>query len=230
MPDWFYPESLNNSYTKWNSNGVTLVYGDGRNKTENSSDKSLMINCPKTGAGSLLHMLNVPIKSGREFNIEFDYKCDQEQSIMLGLVEGGNILPYSFNQWNKLDGQDLSGKTEDTKTSSGSWDDSNKYTSRVILYNRGENDSAQVGDRFRFRNGTNAYLELGAAGMQDAVSKDDETKTIGYTKGQWHHIKLNVKPNGNVLQETLTVKYEDGTSVTSQAYNTNLASVNDIQI
>ena len=64
--------------------------------------------------------------------------------------------------------------------------------------------------------------------MQDAVSKDDETKTIGYTKGQWHHIKLNVKPNGNVLQETLTVKYEDGTSVTSQAYNTNLASVNDI--
>ncbi len=228
MPDWFYPESLNNSYTKWNSNGVTLVYGDGRNKTENSSDKSLMINCPKTGAGSLLHMLNVPIKSGREFNIEFDYKCDQEQSIMLGLVEGGNILPYSFNQWNKLDGQDLSGKTEDTKTSSNKWDDSNKYTSRVILYNRGENDSAQVGDRFRFRNGTNAYLELGAAGMQDAVSKDDETKTIGYKKGQWHHIKLNVKPNGNVLQETLTVKYEDGTSVTSQAYNTNLASVNDI--
>ena len=228
MPDWFFPESLNNSYTKWNPNGVTLVNGDGRNITENSSDKSLMINCPKTGAGSLLHMLNVPIKSGREFNIEFDYKCDQEQPIMLGLVEGGNILPYSFNQWNKLDGQDLSGKTEDTKTSSGSWDDSNKYTSRVILYNRGENDSAQVGDHFRFRNGTNAYLELGAAGVQDAVSKDDETKTIGYTKGQWHHIKLNVKPNGNVLQETLTVKYEDGTSVTSQAYNTNLASVNDI--
>lgn len=228
MPDWFFPESLNSSYIQWNPNGVTLVNGDGRNKTKNPSDKSLMINCPKTGAGSLLHMLNVPIKSGREFNIEFDYKCDQEQSIMLGLVEGGNILPYSFNQWNKLDGQDLSGKTEDTKTSSGSWDDSNKYTSRVILYNRGENDSAQVGDRFRFRNGTNAYLELGAAGMQDAVSKDDETKTIGYTKGQWHHIKLNVKPNGNVLQETLTVKYEDGTSVTSQAYNTNLASVNDI--
>ena len=228
MPDWFFPESLNNSYTKWNPNGVTLVNGDGRNITENSSDKSLMINCPKTGAGSLLHMLNVPIKSGREFNIEFDYKCDQEQSIMLGLVEGGNILPYSFNQWNKLDGQDLSGKTEDTKTSSGSWDDSNKYTSRVILYNRGENDSAQVGDRFRFRNGKNAYLELSAADTQDAVSKDDETKTIGYTKGQWHHIKLNVKPNGNVLQETLTVKYEDGTSVTSQAYNTNLASVNDI--
>ena len=228
MPDWFFPESLNSSYIKWNSNGVTLVYGDGRNKTENSSDKSLMINCPKTGAGSLLHMLNVPIKSGREFNIEFDYKCDQEQSIMLGLVEGGNILPYSFNQWNKLDGQDLSGKTEDTKTSSGAWDDSNKYTSRVILYNRGENDSAQVGDRFRFRNGKNAYLELSAADTQDAVSKDDETKTIGYTKGQWHHIKLNVKPNGNVLQETLTVTYEDGTSVTSQAYNTNLASVNDI--
>lgn len=228
MPDWFFPEGLNTSFVQWNPNCMTLVNGDGRNKTENPSDKSLMINCPKTGAGSLLHMLNVPIKSGREFNIEFDYKCDQEQAIMLGLVEGGNILPYSFNQWNKLDGQDLSGKTEDTKTSSGSWDDSNKYTSRVILYNRGENDSAQVGDRFRFRNGTNAYLELGAAGMQDAVSKDDETKTIGYKKGQWHHIKLNVKPNGNVLQETLTVKYEDGTSVTSQAYNTNLASVNDI--
>ncbi len=228
MPDWFFPESLNNSFVQWNPNCMTLVNGDGRNKTENPSDKSLMINCPKTGAGSLLHMLNVPIKSGREFNIEFDYKCDQEQSIMLGLVEGGNILPYSFNQWNKLDGQDLSGKTEDTKTSSSSWDDSNKYLSRVILYNRGENDSAQAGDRFRFRNGTNAYLELGAAGMQDAVSKDDETKTIGYTKGQWHHIKLNVKPNGNVLQETLTVTYEDGTSVTSQAYNTNLPSVNDI--
>lgn len=228
MPDWFFPESLNNSYIKCNSNGVTLVYGDGRNKTENPSDKSLMINCPKTGAGSLLHMLNVPIKSGREFNIEFDYKCDQEQSIMLGLVEDGNILPYSFNQWNKLDGQDLSGKTEDTKTSSNKWDDSNKYTSRVILYNRGENGSAQVGDRFRFRSGTNAYLELTVPGVKDAVSKDDETKTIGYTKGQWHHIKLNVKPNGNVLQETLTVTYEDGTSVTSQAYNTNLPSVNDI--
>ena len=228
MPDWFYPERLNYSSVKWNPNCVTLVYGDGRNKTENSSDKSLMINCPKTGAGSLLHMLNVPIKSGREFNVEFDYKCDQEQSIMLGLVEGGNILPYSFNQWNKLDGQDLSGKTEDTKTSRGSFDDPNKYANRFILSNRGENHAAQAGDHFRFRNGTNGYLDLTAANTQDAVSKDDETKTIGYTKGQWHHIKLNVKPNGNVLQETLTVTYEDETSVTSQAYNTNLASVNDI--
>ena len=228
MPDWFFPDRLNYSSVKWNPNCVTLVYGDGRNKTENSSDKSLMINCPKTGAGSLLHMLNVPIKSGREFNVEFDYKCDQEQSIMLGLVEGGNILPYYFGQWNKLDGQDLSGKTEDTKTSRGSFDDPNRYANRVILSNRGENRAAQAGDHFRFRNGTNGYLDLTAANTQDAVSKDDETKTIGYTKGQWHHIKLNVKPNGNVLQETLTVTYEDRTSVTSQAYNTNLASVNDI--
>lgn len=227
MPDWFYPSDLNKTFVERQPYSIALANGTG--KSGEASDKALMVNSGKSGAGSLVHMLNVPIKSGREFNIEFDYKTSQEQMFKLGLVESGNILPYSFNQWNKLDGQDLSGKTEDTKTSSGSWDDSNKYLSRVILYNRGENDSAQVGDRFRFRNGTNAYLELNPnTGVQDAVSKDDETKTIGYTKGQWHHIKLNVKPNGNVLQETLTVTYEDGTSVTSQAYNTNLASVNDI--
>lgn len=227
MPDWFYPEGLNSSYVNWNSN-LSLAYGDGRNKAENSSDRSLLINCSKNGTGSLLHMLNVPIKSGREFNVEFDYKCDQEQSLMLGLVESGNILPYSFNQWNKFDGSDLAGKTEDTKDTTGKWDNANKYTSRVILYNRGENDSAQAGDRFRFRNGTEGYFELSAANAKDAVSNEDETKTIGYTKGKWHHIKLNVKPNGNVLQETLTVTYDDNTTVTSQAYNTNLASVNDI--
>lgn len=234
MPDWFYPEGLNTSYVKRDTNGLSLAYGDGRNKAGNSSDRSLLINCSKTGAGSLLHMLNVPIKSGREFNVEFDYKCDQEQSFILGLVESGNILPYSFNQYNKLDGQDLSGKTEDTKATTGKWDNANKYTSRGILYNRSgvdrehPGDSAEAGDRFRFRNGTNGYYDFGEADMKDAVYNNDATKTIGYTKGKWHHIKLNVKPNGKFLQETLTVKYEDGTLVTSQAYDTKLSSANDI--
>lgn len=226
MPNWFTIDNLNYTLVERNPYGLALANGDGRDKTTNSSDKALMINCGKSGAGSILNMLNVPIKSGREFNVEFDYKCNQEQTFMLGLVESGNILPYKLSS--KLDGSDLEGKIEDTKGSTGLWNDANLTSNRIILFNRGTDDSGQVGDHFRFRNGTSGYFDLGSANTKDAVSKDDETKTIGYTKGQWHHIKLNVKPNGNVLQETLTVTYEDGTKATSQAYDTNLASANDI--
>lgn len=226
MPNWFTVENLNYTLVERNPYGLALANGDGRDKDTNASDKALMINCGKPGAGSILNMLNVPIKSGREFNVEFDYKCSQEQAFMLGLVESGNILPYKLSS--TLDGSNLEGKIEDTKGSTGLWNDTNLTSNRVILLNRGDNGNAQAGDHFRFRNGTSGYFDLNTGNMKDAVSKDDETKTIGYTKGQWHHIKLNVKPNGNILQETLTVKYEDGTSVTSQAYNTNLASANDI--
>ena len=226
MPNWFTVDNLNYTLVERNPYGLALANGDGRNIDTNSSDKALMINCGKPGAGSILNMLNVPIKSGREFNVEFDYKCSQEQAFMLGLVESGNILPYKLSS--TLDGSNLEGKIEDTKGSTGLWNDTNLTSNRVILLNRGNDGNAQAGDHFRFRNGTSGYFDLNTGNMKDAVSKDDETKTIGYTKGQWHHIKLNVKPNGNVLQETLTVTYEDGTKATSQAYDTNLASANDI--
>lgn len=228
ISSWFYSGNLNRTFVERNPYGVSLAGGAGR--TGEASDKALMINCGKIGAGSILNMLNVPIKSGREFNIEFDYKCNQEQAFMLGLIESGNILPYKLDT--TLDGSDLAGKIEDTKGSTGLWNDTNLPFNRGILMNSGDN-SAKADGKFGFRNGSSGYFGVDSngqfvGGFKTVVSKDDETKTIDYIKGQWHHIKLNIKPNGNVLRETLTVTYEDGTSVTSQAYNTNLASVNDI--
>lgn len=223
ISSWFYSGNLNRTFVERNPYGVSLAGGAGR--TGEASDKALMINCGKIGAGSILNMLNVPIKSGREFNIEFDYKCNQEQAFMLGLIESGNILPYKLDT--TLDGSDLAGKIEDTKGSTGLWNDTNLPINRVILMNSGNNGYG-VDGKFGFRNGSSGYFGDNAGGFETVVSKDDEKKTIDYTKGQWHHIKLNIKPNENVLRETLTVTYEDGTSVTSQAYNTNLASVNDI--
>lgn len=230
MPNWFIFDNLNYTLVERAPYGLALANGTG--KSGEALDKALMINCGQAGAGSILNMLNVPIKSGREFNVEFDYKCSQEQSFMLGLVESGNILPYKLDNAKKLDGSNLEGKIEDTKGSTGEWNDTNLTSNRVILMNSGDN-SAGVDGKFGFRNGSSGYFGADNngqffGGFKTAVSKDDETKKIDYKKGQWHHIKLNVKPNGNVLQETLEITYEDDTKATSQAYDTNLASANDI--
>lgn len=224
MPDWFYPYDLNKTFVERQPYSIALANGAGR--SGEASDKALMVNCGKSGAGSLEHMLNVPIKSGREFNIEFDYKTSQEQSLMLGLVESGNILPYKLSA--KLDGTDLAGMVEDTKGTTGAWNDTNNYDNRIILLNK-PLASTGAPDRFRFRNGTSGYYDEGTGNLKDAVSKDNENENIAYTMGEWHHIKLNIKPNGNVLRETLTVTYEDGTTVESAPYDTNLASANDIE-
>ena len=223
MPDWFYPYDLNKTFVERQPYSIALANGTG--KSGEASDKALMVNSGKSGAGSVLHMLNVPIKSGREFNIEFDYKTSQEQMFKLGLVESGNILPYKLSA--KLDGTDLAGMVEDTKGTTGVWNDTNNYDNRIILLNK-PLASTGAPDRFRFRNGTSGYYDEGTGNLKDAVSKDNENENIAYTMGEWHHIKLNIKPNGNVLRETLTVTYENGTTVESAPYDTNLASANDI--
>lgn len=223
MPDWFYPSDLNKTFVERQPYSIALANGTG--KSGEVSDKALMVNSGKSGAGSLVHMLNVPIKSGREFNIEFDYKTSQEQMFKLGLVESGNILPYKLRT--KLDGTDLAGMVEDTKGTTGEWNDTNNYDNRIILLNK-PLASTGAPDRFRFRNGTSGYYDEGTGNLKDAVSKDNENENVAYTMGKWHHIKLNIKPNGNVLRETLTVTYEDETTVESAPYDTNLAAANDI--
>lgn len=223
MPDWFYPSDLNKTFVERQPYSIALANGTG--KSGEASDKALMVNSGKSGAGSLVHMLNVPIKSGREFNIEFDYKTSQEQMFKLGLVESGNILPYKLRT--KLDGTDLAGMVEDTKGTTGEWNDTNNYDNRIILLNK-PLASTGAPDRFRFRNGTSGYYDEGTGNLKDAVSKDNENENVAYTMGKWHHIKLNIKPNGNVLRETLTVTYEDETTVESAPYDTNLAAANDI--
>ena len=223
MPDWFYPSDLNKTFVERQPYSIALANGTG--KSGEASDKALMVNSGKSGAGSLVHMLNVPIKSGREFNIEFDYKTSQEQMFKLGLVESGNILPYKLRT--KLDGTDLAGMVEDTKGTTGVWNDTNNYDNRIILLNK-PLASTGAPDRFRFRNGTSGYYDEGTGNLKDAVSKDNENENVAYTMGKWHHIKLNIKPNGNVLRETLTVTYEDETTVESAPYDTNLAAANDI--
>lgn len=223
MPDWFYPSDLNKTFVERQPYSIALANGTG--KSGEASDKALMVNSGKSGAGSLVHMLNVPIKSGREFNIEFDYKTSQEQMFKLGLVESGNILPYKLST--KLDGTDLAGMVEDTKGTTGEWNDTNNYDNRIILLNK-PLASTGAPDRFRFRNGTSGYYDEGTGNLKDAVSKDNENENVAYTMGKWHHIKLNIKPNGNVLRETLTVTYEDETTVESAPYDTNLAAANDI--
>lgn len=223
MPDWFYPSDLNKTFVERQPYSIALANGTG--KSGEASDKALMVNSGKSGAGSLVHMLNVPIKSGREFNIEFDYKTSQEQMFKLGLVESGNILPYKLSI--KLDGTDLAGMVEDTKGTTGVWNDTNNYDNRIILLNK-PLASTGAPDRFRFRNGTSGYYDEGTGNLKDAVSKDNENENVAYTMGKWHHIKLNIKPNGNVLRETLTVTYEDETTVESAPYDTNLAAANDI--
>lgn len=223
MPDWFYPSDLNKTFVERQPYSIALANGTG--KSGEASDKALMVNSGKSGAGSLVHMLNVPIKSGREFNIEFDYKTSQEQMFKLGLVESGNILPYKLST--KMDGTDLAGMVEDTKGTTGEWNDTNNYDNRIILLNK-PLASTGAPDRFRFRNGTSGYYDEGTGNLKDAVSKDNENENVAYTMGKWHHIKLNIKPNGNVLRETLTVTYEDETTVESAPYDTNLAAANDI--
>ena len=223
MPDWFYPYDLNKTFVERQPYSIALANGTGR--SGDASDKALMVNSGKSGAGSLVHMLNVPIKSGREFNIEFDYKTSQEQMFKLGLVESGNILPYKLSA--KLDGTDLAGMVEDTKGTTGAWNDTNNYDNRIILLNK-PLASTGAPERFRFRNGTSGYYDEGTGNLKDAVSKDNENENIAYTMGEWHHIKLNIKPNGNVLRETLTVTYENGKTVESAPYDTNLSAANDI--
>ncbi len=221
MPDWYSPQHLNVVHYQRVDNGLALSKGAGRNSATDSNDKALMINCGYNGTGVLVHPFNVPVKAGREFNVEFDYKSSSTQPLNIGLIESGNLAEYELAGWHYLNNTNMSGMIEDTKGNTAASGNYNGPTSRTMLSNWDENFKL-ASDGFAFRGGQTIWHENG--GRTQAVLESDETTKVKYVKGEWNHIKLNVKSSANNrIQLQLTVTYEDGTSMTSQPYETNVA-------
>ena len=227
MPDWFSVIHPNLVLYQRKSNGIITTSGQGRNYATDSSDKSLMINVGGSGAGELVHPFNVPVKAGREFNVEFDYKSSSDQAFALALLEKGNICDYQLSEWHTLNGSLMSGMIEDTFETAANTGKSN--AGRIIFANWAPDQVASGGntatDSFTFRSGS--YYPTWQGQTEAVVSEADNSVPVKYKKGEWHHIKLNVKPylrddGYDVLMIQAAITYEDGTTVTSQPYTTSI--------
>lgn len=164
---------------------------------------------------SLAHILQTPIKAGREFNIEFDLKGGAENNVFaLELLEESELYTTmissnkSTTPWTEI----VDTVKGPLSTGSGDQYNRNIVLSNTIYPNDTAADTMMTSDgTFRLYNGKNADGDYGIE------------ETVAFKAEEWQHVVLSVKPEAGIVKLKLKVTYNDNTEAESEWYESKRA-------